>query len=84
MTPTTVPPCPKCGDIRNRTQVRFTFWGGAIGPALVNHTLCNSCRTTFNGKTGKSNKNIIRYGFLLPTIIGLLVVVALAIYHVSH
>ena len=47
-------PCPKCGstDIK---KVGYTWWGGALGPKLLNHVKCNSCGATFNGKTGESN-----------------------------
>ena len=26
-----------------------------IGPRLMNHTKCNNCGTTYNGKSGKPN-----------------------------
>ncbi len=47
-------PCPKCGstDIK---KVGYTWWGGALGPKMLNHVKCNSCGTAFNGKTGASN-----------------------------
>jgi hypothetical protein len=47
-------PCPKCGssDVK---KVGYTWWGGMIGPRLMNHTKCNHCGTTYNGKSGKSN-----------------------------
>jgi hypothetical protein len=61
-------PCPNCGST-NATKVNFTWWGGALGPAMFTHVRCNNCNTQYNGKTGKSNtNNIIIYsvvGFLL-------------------
>jgi transposase-like protein len=46
--------CPQCGGA-NIAKVGFTWWGGALGPALLTHVKCNDCRTTYNGKTGQSN-----------------------------
>jgi transposase-like protein len=51
-------PCPKCGSSHVK-KVGYTWWGGAIGPRLMNHTKCNNCGTTYNGKSGKSNTNAI-------------------------
>ena len=50
--------CPKCNS-PNVRKPSFTFWGGAIGPRLLNHRICNSCGFGFNGKTGKSNMGAI-------------------------
>ncbi len=51
----TVPvPCPGCGSTDVK-KVTYTWWGGALGPRVFNHTKCNACKTTYNGKTGKSN-----------------------------
>jgi transposase-like protein len=51
-------PCPNCGstDIK---KVGYTWWGGALGPAMFTHVKCNNCNTQYNGKTGKSNQNSI-------------------------
>jgi hypothetical protein len=50
--------CPACGggDLRKPT---FTWWGGAVGPKLFNHTVCQQCRFGFNAKTGRSNQMAI-------------------------
>jgi len=54
-------PCPNCGQ-SNATKVKYTWWGGALGPAMFNHVKCQGCGTQYNGKTGKSNQtNIILY-----------------------
>jgi hypothetical protein len=50
--------CPSCQS----TSVRkpgFTWWGGAIGPRMLNHRICNSCGFGYNAKTGKSNTTAI-------------------------
>ena len=47
-------PCPNCQQ-SNATQISFTWWGGMIGPRILSHVKCQSCGTTYNGKSGKSN-----------------------------
>lgn len=46
--------CPKCGGT-SASPVSFTWWGGALGPKLLSHVECTSCRTGYNGKTGQLN-----------------------------
>ena len=46
--------CPQCGT-PDAKSVGFTWWGGALGPRLLNHVKCQSCGKTFNGKSGKDN-----------------------------
>ncbi len=63
-------PCPQCGNA-NATKVKYTWWGGALGPSMFTHVKCNDCGTQFNGKTGKSNQtNIILY-FVVTFVIAL-------------
>lgn len=66
-------PCPKCG-MSDAEKVGWTWWGGALGPRLMNHVKCNYCGTTFNGNTGKSNTFRIVTYVLVVAIIVLIVV----------
>ncbi len=50
--------CPKCGS-KIITPVKYTWWGGMLGPKLFHHTKCESCGYRFNRKTGKSNTTAI-------------------------
>ena len=50
--------CPQCNS-PHVSRPTFTWWGGLIGPKLLNHTVCNSCNFGFNSKTGKSNSTAI-------------------------
>ena len=50
--------CPSCRSPQH-TKVRWTIWGGIIGPAMLSHVRCNQCSTTYNAKTGKSNNTAI-------------------------
>jgi hypothetical protein len=51
-------PCPKCKQT-GAVPVGLTWWGGMLGPRLLNHVRCQGCNTTFNGKSGLSNQNRI-------------------------
>lgn len=53
--------CPQCGG-RAAERMKFTWWGGVLGPKLLTHVKCPSCNTKYNGKTGKDNtQNIVIY-----------------------
>jgi len=70
-------PCPKCGS-KNVEPVRFTWWGGTLGPRLLNHVKCKECGTTYNGKTGKSNlPYIILYNLAIILIVASILVLIL-------
>ncbi len=47
-------PCPKCG-YDDATRVRWTIWGGMIGPAIINVVRCHECGTHYNGVHGDTN-----------------------------
>lgn len=47
-------PCPKCRGT-NSEKVKFTWWGGVLGPKLLSHVKCASCGNKYNGKSGKDN-----------------------------
>jgi transposase-like protein len=61
-------PCPQCGS-KQIQKVSYTLWGGMIGPRLLNHVKCLDCKTTFNGKTGKSNARAIGIYLLVTFVI---------------
>jgi hypothetical protein len=46
--------CPRCQS-PNVYRPKFTWWGGALGPKLLSHTICRGCGFGFSWKTGKSN-----------------------------
>lgn len=47
--------CPACGEDVVPKPIRFTWWGGAVGPRLLSHVSCPACYAKFNGRTGKFN-----------------------------
>ena len=63
--PTQYAPCPNCRQ-SNAQPVKYTWWGGALGPKMMSHVKCQSCNTQYNGKTGKSNtQSIVIYNLVV-------------------
>lgn len=50
--------CPACGA-SDVAPVRYTWWGGIIGPKLLHHTKCNACNYRYNSKTRQKNTTAI-------------------------
>ena len=73
-------PCPKCSN-SNAEQLKFTWWGGLIGPKILKHVKCQSCGAKYNGKTGKDNTTgIVIYTLIVGVIVfGLMMVFFTAI-----
>jgi hypothetical protein len=69
-------PCPGCGAM-GAQRLTWTIWGGAFGPSLLTHVKCGACQTTYNGKTGRSNKRAIILYLLVTNVGGLALVYAL-------
>lgn len=60
--------CPGCGS-SNIKKVTYSWWGGALGPRLLNHAKCNDCGMAYNGKTGQSNTTgIVIYSLVVLAI----------------
>lgn len=69
--------CPKCGGVAEK--LRFTWWGGLIGPKILTHVKCTQCGYKYNGKTGKDNTTgIIIYSVIVGILVVGLVVVMFA------
>lgn len=66
---TSYAPCPKCNQA-GADQLRFTWWGGLLGPKILTHVKCRACGHKFNGKTGKDNTTGI---IIYSVIVGVLV-----------
>lgn len=61
-------PCPNCAGSK-AIPVKFTWWGGVIGPKLLKHVSCSQCGTKYNGRTGASNTA----GIVIYTVVLLIV-----------
>jgi hypothetical protein len=60
--------CPDCGSDAAQ-RVAFTWWGGFIGPMILNHVACRNCGSAYNGSSGKSNN----VGIAIYTVVTLLI-----------
>ena len=70
-------PCPVCGGVKVK-RIKWTMWGGALGPKLFNHVKCAQCKTAFNHKTGKPNTTAIITYILISVAVGLAAGITLA------
>ena len=62
-------PCPQCGSA-NSQKLRFTWWGGVLGPKILTHVKCPNCSKTYNGKTGRDNTTgIIIYSVVVGIVV---------------
>ena len=71
-------PCPNCRQ-QSAKKVSWTLWGGALGPWMFNHVKCNACRSTFNGKTGRSNTTAIVIYLVVSLVLGVVIFGALSL-----
>jgi hypothetical protein len=66
-------PCPRCYT-PSPQPVKFTWWGGIIGPKMLSHVKCQQCSLAYNGKSGKSNTT----GIVIYSVIVFFVVLAIS------
>jgi hypothetical protein len=71
--------CPKCGQSTAR-QLSFTWWGGALGPRLLTHVVCESCGAKYNGKTGRDNTTGIIIYFAVVGVVSFVLFFILAFF----
>ena len=57
--------------------MKFTWWGGVIGPRILTHVKCRGCGHAYNGKTGRENTTgIVIYSAVVAILVfGLMMVV---------
>jgi hypothetical protein len=70
-------PCPNC-KTSNASKVGFTWWGGVLGPKLLNVVKCMQCGSQYNGKTGGTLTTAIAIYTCVAIGIGILVAVLLS------
>jgi hypothetical protein len=71
-------PCPYCSHA-GATTVKFTPWGGVVGPLVLSLVKCDQCDRQFNGRSGRKVEKAIRV-YTWTTLLVLAVVAAWAIY----
>lgn len=71
-------PCPFCQH-DSAQPVRFTHWGGVIGPRLLSLVKCKGCGKQFNGRSGGRVEKAIKV-YTWVAMFTLAIVAAWAIY----
>ena len=71
-------PCPKCRAV-GAEKMKFTWWGGLLGPKILSHVKCPGCGYAYNGKSGRDNTlGIAIYCVVVGAVVMGLVVVLVA------
>ena len=71
-------PCPKCRAV-GADRMKFTWWGGLLGPKILTHVKCPQCGFGYNGKTGRENTTgIVIYSIVVGIVVFGFVVVLIA------
>jgi hypothetical protein len=77
-------PCPKCSGT-SAEPVKFTWWGGVLGPKLLHHVKCSSCSSKYNGRSGKDNAVGIMIYFGVVAVVSFAVaLLAVTLYFASR
>jgi hypothetical protein len=72
-------PCPHCHQNQYPpSSVGFTWWGGILGPKILNHVRCPSCGQCYNEKTGQPNTSAIAIYMIVVGVIVLGLMIAIA------
>jgi hypothetical protein len=70
--------CPCCAG-ETFARVRFTLWGGALGPALLSLVRCAACGVQYHGKKGTRVEKSIR--LYTCVMFGLLIMLAACVFY---
>jgi hypothetical protein len=66
--------CPRCHDAAV-SKPSFTWWGGFVGPKLIDHRKCSRCGFSFNPRTGEAITSAIIIYSVVAGVFALLVFV---------
>lgn len=75
--------CPKCGTA-DPQLLKFTWWGGALGPKMLTHVKCQSCGNKYNGKTGGDNTAGVAIYMIVAGILSFVVMFAVFFFLFSR
>jgi uncharacterized protein (DUF983 family) len=75
--------CPNCGH-DEATRVHWTFWGGMIGPAIINTVRCGMCGTNYNGNHGDYNHARIAIYMVVSIVLGLMIAGAFIAFQIMN
>jgi len=76
-------PCPKCGATGSQL-LKFTWWGGALGPKMLTHVKCQNCGHKFNGKNGGSNVAGVAIYMIVTCILSFILMFAVVFFLFSR
>lgn len=71
--------CPSCGA-NEATRVHWTFWGGMIGPAIINTVRCGRCSSSYNGVHGDYNTTRVAIYLVVSIVLGLILAGVLIVF----
>jgi hypothetical protein len=60
--------------------VKFSWWGGVLGPKMLTHVKCGSCGYKYNGKSGKENTLAIVIYTMVVGVLAFLLFFAIAVF----
>jgi hypothetical protein len=69
-------PCPSCGS-DDATKLGWTWWGGWLGPAIINCVRCHRCGTNYNGVHGDYNGGRIAIYVIISAVLSVIVIGAI-------
>jgi hypothetical protein len=70
------PACPRCHD-PTVSKPSFTWWGGFLGPKIIDHLKCSRCGFAFHPRTGQAITGAIVIYSVVVAAIALALVIAL-------
>ena len=71
--------CPSCFH-DDAKRIRFTAWGGVIGPRILSLVKCTGCGIHYNGKSGRRVEKAIRV--YTTAALGILILIAACMIYV--
>ena len=69
--------CPYCKSDLPPNPAGFTWWGGVLGPKVLNHAICPACRKGYNRKTMQPNTTGIAIYSVVVAVVAIVVVTML-------
>ena len=74
------PGCPRChGPYASKPS--FTWWGGFLGPKIIDHVKCNNCGYSYNPRTGQPITGAI---VIYSVVVGLIAVLLFGLLISMH
>ncbi len=68
--------CPYCKSDAPPRPAGFTWWGGLLGPRMLNHVICSACGKGYNGKSLQPNTTGI---VIYSVVVGVVALVAVSL-----